>query len=136
MAEILAGGGIQNAFNDLGIKAKVTYQMSKEPYYEVWELDKKDLKALDEAPEWFDEWGWYRFAKGSNMGSAADFFTVNGQFMIGWESLDGNDTYDSLMDYFHKGMNVSMESTICAMAVDLGRANGMSMSKLFKAFEG
>ena len=136
MAEILAGGGIQNAFNDLGIKAKMTYKMSKEPYYEVWELDKKDLKTLDESPEWFDEWGWYRFAKGSNMGSAADFFTVNGQFMIGWESLDGNDTYDSLMDYFHKGMNVSMESTICAMAVDLGRANGMSMSKLFKAFEG
>lgn len=136
MAEIFAGGGIKNAFKELGIKAKMTYKGSKEPYYEVWDLDKKDLRVLEETYEWPDSWGWWRYARGSNMGTAAEFLTVNGQFMIGWETQNGKDTYDTLLDYFSQGLNVSMEHNICALAVDLGRVNGMSMSRLFKTFEG
>ena len=104
--EIFGGDGLENAFEALNINAKRTYRSSHEPYYEVWELDKKDFKLLEETPEWDDSFGWYRFAKGSNMGSACDFFTVNGQFMIGWETQDGNDTYDSLLDYFYKGLQL------------------------------
>ena len=136
MAEIFAGGGIHNAFRELGIKAKRTYMGEKEPWYQVWEVDKKDMKVLEETYEWPDTWGWWRHARGSNMGTAADFLTINGQFMIGWETQDGNDTYDTLLDYFHQGLGVGMESNICALAVDLGRANGMSMSRLFKTYEG
>ena len=55
MAEILAGNGIHKAFKALGINAKRTYKSSHEPYYEVWELDKKDLKTLDETYEWPEE---------------------------------------------------------------------------------
>lgn len=136
MAEIFGGNGLHRAFNALNIEAKRTYKSSHEPYYEVWELNKKDIKTLEETMEWLDEWGWWRSAKGSNMGTPVDFFTVNGQFMIGWETEDGNDTYDSLIDYFHNGLGVGMESNICALAVDLGRANGMTMSRLFQTFEG
>ena len=136
MAEILAGNGIHKAFKELGIDAKRTYKSAHKPYYEVWEIDKKGFMALEEAEEWPDEWGWWRSAKGSNQGTPADFFTVNGQFMIGWETRDGNDTYDTLMDYFHQGMSVGMESNICALAVDLGRANGKTMAKLFEIYEG
>jgi hypothetical protein len=136
MAEIFGGNGLLRAFNALNIEAKRTYKSSHEPYYEVWELNKKDIKTLEETMEWLDEWGWWRSAKGSNMGTPVDFFTVNGQFMIGWETEDGNDTYDSLIDYFHNGLGVGMESNICALAVDLGRANGMTMSRLFQTFEG
>lgn len=136
MAEILAGGQIYKAFNELGIEAKRTYKSSHKPYYEVWEVDKKDIRMLEDTYEWPDDWGWWRSAKGSNQGTAADFFTVNGQFMIGWGTKDGNDTYDSLMDYFHKGLRVGLESNICALAIDLARTNGMSMAKLFKTYEG
>jgi hypothetical protein len=136
MAEIFGGNGLHRAFKALNIDAKRTYKSSHEPYYEVWELNKKDIKALEEIMEWQNDWGWWRSAKGSNMGTPVDFFTVNGQFMIGWETQDGNDTYDTLMDYFHKGLSIGMESNICALAVDLGRANGMTMSRLFQTFEG
>lgn len=136
MSEIFGGGGLENAFEALNIQAKRTYRSSHEPYYEVWELNKKDLRILEEVMEWDDSWGWWRSAKGSNMGTAADFFTVNGQFMIGWETLDGNDTYDSLIDYFHKGLSVGMESNICALAIDLARANGLSLGRLFQTYNG
>ena len=134
--EILAGGGIHKAFKELGINAKRTYKSSHDPYYQVWEIDKQGFRALEETYEWPDEWGWWRSAKGSNQGTPADFFTVNGQFMIGWETRDGNDTYDTLIDYFHKGMSVGMESNICALAVDLARVNGKTMAGLFATYEG
>ena len=136
MAEIFGGNGLHRAFKALNIEAKRTYKSSHEPYYEVWDLNKKDLKILEETMEWDSTWGWWRSAKGSNMGTAANFFTINGQFMIGWETVDGDDTYDSLMDYFHKGLKVGMESNMCALAVDLARVNGMTMAKLFQTFEG
>lgn len=136
MSEIFGGNGLHRAFKALNIDAKRTYKSSHEPYYEVWELNKKDIKTLEEIMEWEPDWGWWRSAKGSNMGTAANFFTINGQFMIGWETIDGNDTYDSLMDYFHKGLGVGMESNICALAVDLARVNGVSMGRLFEIYEG
>ena len=136
MAEILGGNGIQNAFKELGIESKMTYQMSKEPYYEIWELNRKDFKVLEEVYEWPEEWGWWRHAKGSNMGIPYEFFTVNGEFMIGWETVDGKDTYDSLMDYFYNGLNAGLESSICALSVDLARANGKTIATLFETYEG
>lgn len=136
MAEIFGGGGLENAFRSLGIDAKMTYKGSREPYYEVWELSKKDLKVLEEVEEWQDEWGFFRFSKGSNMGSAAEFLNINGQFMIGWETPDGKDTYDSLMDYFHNGLNIYAESDIISLSVDLARVNGKTVGKLFETFEG
>ena len=134
--ELLAGNGISRAFKELGINAKRTYKSSHEPYYEVWDVDKRDIKTLEEVYEWPEEWGYWRSAKGSNMGTPVEFFTVNGQFMIGWETCDGNDTYDSLLDYFHQGLSVGMTSNIIALSVDLGRANGKTVSQLFKTYEG
>ena len=136
MAEILAGGGINKAFKAFGIKAKRTYKSSYKPSYEIWEIGKNDLKTLDEAWEWPEEFGWYKYAKGSNMGTAADFFTVNDQFMIGWETRDGKDTYNTLMDYFGEGLGVYNESIICAYAVDLARVNGKTLGGLFETYEG
>lgn len=134
--EILAGNGIHRAFKELGIDAKRTYKSAHKPYYEVWEIDKKGIRTLEDTYEWPDEWGWWRSAKGSNQGTPADFFTVNGQFMIGWATRDGKDTYDSLIDYFRQGMSVGMESNICALAIDLGRANGKTMAQVFSTYEG
>lgn len=51
MAEILAGNGIHRAFKELGIDAKKTYKSAHKPYYEVWEVDKKDIRTLEETYE-------------------------------------------------------------------------------------
>lgn len=166
MAEILAGNGINKAFKELGIDAKRTYKCSHEPYYEVWEVDKKDLKIMEEATEWPDVWGWYRGAKGSNLGTAADFFIVNGCFMIGWDGAKRDTlrdewgelpfeekaaynhsykkyeeelmprTYETLLEYMCNEIGASMESNVIALAVDLARANGKTVAKLFECYEG
>ena len=134
--EFLAGGGIKTAFNELGIEATMLFKGSNKPHYQVWEIEKSDLSKLEEAPEWKEHYGWWEYAKRSNMGTAVEFLTVNNQFMIGWETNDGNDTYDSLSDYFTDGLGVKNNAEVCALAVDLGRTNGMSLSKLFRTFEG
>ena len=164
--EILAGDNIQKAFKELGIKATRTYKSTDEPFYDVWEIEKKDLHLLEETMEWPDDWGWWRFSKGSNMGTACDIFEVNGQELIAWSGrrrehliddwageLEDEKAayhysfkeyekdlmpykYDNLMDYFCNEIGASTEKNVCALAVDLARANGMSMSKLFKTYEG
>lgn len=134
--ELLAGDGINKAFKELSIKATRTYYNDTCPF-QVWEIDKKDLHLLDEAPEWDDSWGWWRYAKGSNMGTPCDFFTINGQFMIGWEPTNlKKESYDSLLTYLCDGFGVSTETNVAALTKDLAKANGMTLTKLFKTYEG
>lgn len=167
--EILGGDGIEFAFEKLGIDAKKTYETPTDPYaewvhYEVYEISKQDLRKLEYMEEWCDDWGWWRYAKGSNMGTACDFFTVNGKELIAWEGLrrDGlrddwdeepdeekaayhysfkeyeadvmPHTYDNLLEYMCDELGASTEKNVCALAVDLAKANGMSMAKLFQTY--
>lgn len=164
--EILGGNGLHNAFKELGIKATRTYRRAEKPHYEVWELSKEDLKKLEYTMEWKDEWGWWRYAKGSNMGTPFDLFQVNGKELIAWGGarredliLDWADEpaeekaaynysfkeyektmcpyeYETLLTYMGEELGASVERNICALAVDLARANGMKMSELFKIYEG
>lgn len=164
--ELLCGNGIHKAFKEIGIDAKRIYKRTDEPHYEVWEIEKKDLEKLEETVEWDENWGFWRFCKGSNMGSAYEVFTVNGHELIAWSGRrrdnlidEWNDEpssekeayhysykeyekaimpheYDSLLDYFGKELEISTEKNICALSVDLARYNGMSMAQLFKTYEG
>ena len=166
MAEILGGGALYKAFRELGIEATRTYKGSDKPYYQVWELSKDDLRKLEYHEEWKDEWGWWRYAKGSNMGTPFDFFTVNGKELIAWDGYKREDlvlewaeipfeekakynhsirkyeeevyprTYKNLLAYMYDEVGASVERNVCALAVDLARANGMSMAKLFETYEG
>ena len=47
--EILASGGIKNAFKELGIEATRTYKGTKKQYYQIWELKKSDIQGLNKA---------------------------------------------------------------------------------------
>lgn len=165
--EILGGNGLYKAFRDLGIKATRTYKGSDKPHYEVWELSKDDLKKLEYEVEWKDEWGWYRSAKGSNMGTPFDFFTVNGKELIAWENqykrMDLRDIwedesddekaayhysfkeyvavhcpneYSTLTEYMAEELHASTGTNVCALAVGLARANGLTVAQLFKIYEG
>ena len=165
--EILGGNGLYKAFKELGIKATRTYKGKEKPHYEVWELSKDDLKKLEYTEEWKDEWGWWRYAKGSNQGTPFDFFTVNGKELIAWENHhkredlrdvwdDESDDekaayhysfseyvkvhcpneYNTLLEYIGEELHASTGTNVCALAVDLARANGMTMAKLFETYEG
>lgn len=164
--EILGGNGLHKAFKELGIKATRTYRRSEKPHYEVWELSKDDLKTLEYTDEWKDEWGWWRFAKGSNMGTPFDFFQVNSKELIAWDGPQREDlrydwedesddektmyhhsfkeyqeehyphSYSNLLEYMSNELGASVERNVCALAVDLARANGLTMAKLFEIYEG
>lgn len=166
MAEILGGNGLHKAFKELDIKATRTYKRSEKPRYEVWELSKEDLKTLECTYEWPDEWGWWRYAKGSNMGTPFDIFIVNGKELIAWGGARREDLilewadepaeekaaynysfkeyektvcpyeYENLLTYMAEELGASVERNVCALAVDLARANGMTMAKLFETYEG
>ena len=164
--EILASGGIKNAFKELGIEATRTYKGTDKPYYQIWELEKSDMHKMDEMTEWPEHYGWWRYAKGSNMGTAYSRFTINGQELIAWDGPSREDLrddwkdepdsekasfhysykeyeefwkphkYDCLTDYLSEELGCSQPGNVCALVMDLARYNGLSMSELFSKFEG
>lgn len=75
--EILAGGEFANAVKSLGLTSAVcTYHYQPQPThwreeYQVWLLSKEDFDnicAIDN-DDWKDDWGWWRHAYGSNLGT-------------------------------------------------------------------
>jgi len=158
MIEILAGDGIANAFNELGIDAKNTYKrvMPKDDgnyhgeAYEVWELSNEDHERLCNIPEgdWKDEWGWWRSAEGSNMDNVSRRYNINHHYIMAWDdrhldwekenkTLPVDDRwaepreYKDLLEYFCEEIGASTERNVCALATDLARKNGITMGELF-----
>ena len=126
--EVLATGNIEKVLKDNNINFKKTYSGDK---YKVIEVDKKDAKYLSNS---ILEGAWCKFSNGAG-GSACDIFTVNGQMLIGW-SNGHNDSYDTLSDYMKDELGVTDDNDVCDYAAGLSRANGMTMSKLFRFYEG
>lgn len=170
VVEIL-GDNMESMFKDFGISYKKTYNRKRnpkkkfDPHYEVYEISQNDMKRLEEVVEWPDG-SWWRWAKGSNMGTPFSFFTVNGKELIAWDGYKREDLrddwadepdeekaayhyslkeyeetryphkYDTLTEYMCEELGASIEKNVCALAVDLARANGMTMAQLFKTYEG
>ena len=44
--------------------------------------------------------------------------------------------YKNLLEYMYNEVGASLERNVCALAVDLARANGMTMARLFETYEG
>lgn len=133
--EVLCGGSIEKAFKELGIDFTTTYSGD---LYKVCEIDKKDIKMMENYEgEWLDNWGWWRFTTGSNLGTPYSFMKINGHEIICWEMDDHyNDEYDTLLDYMCDEIGASQPRNVCALAVDLARANGISMAELFSIYQG
>ena len=126
--EVLTTGNIEKVLKDNNINFKKTYSGDK---YKVIEVDKKDAKYLSNS---ILEGAWCKFSNGAG-GSACDIFTVNGQMLIGW-SNGHNDSYDTLSDYMKDELGVTDDNDVCDYAAGLARTNGMTMSKLFRFYEG
>lgn len=136
MAEILGGNGLHKAFKELGIKATRTYRGAEKPYYEVWDLSKEDIKKLEYAYEWKNDWGWFCYSNGEHRGTAYDFLTIHNVGVIAWQEDCKNDTFDSLTDYFKECLGITDKETICAYSVYLAKTNGWSLSQLWQKLEG
>lgn len=155
MKEILAGGGIRNAFVCLGITAKQTYDGDS---YEVWELSDYDFNRLcaneNEDAIWEDDWGWWRYAKGSSIEDYPDdypinTFIINSQEMLGYfdsrryydvfedeyDDMSWYYTYDYLTDYISNEFGASTESNVCAIAKSLAKLNNITLAELFNKYE-
>lgn len=170
VVEIL-GDKMHKVFKEHGISYTKTYSKRCNPkksydhHYEVYEISQSDMKKLEEV---FDmpDWSWWRWCKGSNMGTPFDFFTINGKELIAWGGYKREDLildwgaespeekekyhysfskyeesvmphkYDTLTEYMCEELGASTEKNVCALAVDLARANGLTMAKLFELYEG
>ena len=126
--EMLTTGNIEKILKDNNIAFNKTYSGDK---YKVIEVDKKDAKQFSNS---IMEGAWCKFSNVAG-GSACDIFTVNGQMLIGW-SNGHNDIYDTLSDYMSDELGVTDDDGVCDYAVGLAKANGMTLSKLFRFYEG
>lgn len=166
MIEILAGGGIETAFKELGIEAKCTYKSPKATDYEVWEIAKDDMLMMEFVANWPDKYGWWTYSGGSVMGDVNAELTVNNKKISAWldegkvealkyywehESREERKAYDfdfdeyvadwlmdyhDLLEYFSNHLGASKVSNVFALAQDLAKANNMSVAQLFTTYQG
>lgn len=164
--EILAGGGIETAFKELGIKAKCTYKSPKNTWYEIWELEKDDMMMMEFVANWPDKYGWWTYSDGSVMGDVNKEITINGQKILAWldvdrvealrydwehESKDEKEAYNfdfdayvkdwltdypNLLEYLALHLGASKASNVFALSQDLAKANKMSVARLFTTYLG
>lgn len=94
--EILAGAEFANAVRDLGLISThrtYHYQPPTDSYrenYQVWALSKKDfdnLCAFDE-DNWKEDWGWWRYATGSNLGGVGHEYVIHGERILAWDGYE------------------------------------------------
>ena len=80
---------MHRVFKEHGIEYKKTYnkkcnpKKKYDPHYEVYEISQNDMKRLDGIFE-LPDGSWWRWCKGSNMGTPYEFFQVNGRELIAW----------------------------------------------------
>lgn len=149
MKEIL-GGQLDQAFIDLNINAKKTYQTKQDntDFEQVWELSDEDYEKLCNLTEenWKDNWGWWRGAKGSNMGSVNHRYNINHHFIEAWDGRGREHSksdrywasrkYHNLLEYFCGEIGASTEKNVTALAVDLAKQNNTTMAELFSKYQG
>ena len=162
---------MHKVFKENGIQYTRSYskkcnpKKSYDPHYEVYEISQDDMKRLQEIFE-LPFGAWWRYAKGCNLGTPFDFFTVNGKELIAWGGPRRDDLrdwwdkesdeekasynysfseyekdtmpykYETLTEYMCDEIGASTETNVCALAVDLARANGLTMARLFELYEG
>lgn len=122
-------------------KTDIKYADSK---YEVWEVSDdlhKQMCDMSEAEfcEIAGDNAWWRSADGSVMGEPDVNFTVNGEYLLGWDSPNHEKAkyeYENLSEYLCDCIGVSQPRNVCALAVDLAKYNDMAMAELFNKYEG
>lgn len=155
MKEIL-GNNLETVFDFFGFKAVKTYQSTNNTdFAQVWEMDDDTLDSLNNIPDelWTEDFGWYRYAKGSVMGEVNRRYNINNHYIAAWDGagreeqeeenkdLSPDDRwivprkYSNLLEYFNEEIGASTEKNVAALAIDLAKQNGIKMSELFIKYQ-
>lgn len=156
MKEIL-GNNLESVIDFFGFKAIKTYQSTKDntDFCQVWEMDDETLINLNNIPDeiWVEDFGWYRYAEGSNMGEVNKRYSINNHYIKAWEGAGREDQeeenktlpvddrwneprkYHNLLEYFCEELGASTEKNVTALAIDLAKQNNMKLSELFKKYQ-
>jgi hypothetical protein len=135
--EIFTNNKFKNIVKSQDIAATRTYRRNVNntpPYYEVWEVEKSDVKNLETIC--MTEGVWMCYSKGAGRGTPFELLTINGQFTIGWTAKNNKDTFNCLTDYFMDGLGIADANEMCACATTLAKTNGWTLSKTWKLLEG
>lgn len=158
MKEILANEKVVNAFVALDINFKAEYTGNM---YYVFEINDEDFEKLSNFPEtkWKLSWGWWRSAEGSNLNSdnLVDFtinrvkvkafydeqklleekhFYLGDNEILSQEDIEAMRTYNSLITYLSEELGISLEKNVCAVAMDIAKANGWTLGETFTKLQG
>lgn len=164
--EILAGGEFANAVKSLGLTSAVcAYHYQPQPThwreeYQVWLLSKEDFDnicAIDN-DDWKDDWGWWRHAYGSNLGTVDCAYVINGEKLMAWDGLQRKEwcrdcsdcagtekdkdecfhdhQYPDILIYLCDEIGASTERNVCACTIDLAWQNNLTLAELFKRYLG
>ena len=137
--EIMTNGEFSDVAEHCKFDAKQLFKSPIDPYndhfyYEIWEIEKSDARAVEEACMAEDVL--FCYSKGASRGTPFEALTINGQFVIGWTAVNGKDTFNCLTDYFTEGLEVTDPYEVCACAITMAKANGLSLSQLWNKLEG
>ena len=162
MKEIL-GGSLDKAFENLKIHATKTYEGNTwlDNKTQVWEVLDEDFDKLLNISDdfWYNtfDYSWWRHSEGSVYGFPYIDYIINEQHLKAWdgharedyeyekEIFDGeeewddwfqNREYDSLLTYLDEEIGATAERSVCALASDLAKGNGISMGELFNKYQG
>ena len=137
--EIMTNGEFKELIKHYKFDAKRIYKTPADiyndhPYFEIWEVEKSDVKNI--ANVCMIEEVWMCYSKGVGGSTPFEFLTINGQFVIGWTAKSNKDTFNCLTDYFKDGLGITNASDMCAYAVTLAKTNGWTLAKTWKLLEG
>lgn len=137
--EIVTNSDFHDVVEQHELNAKCIYKTPDDlyndhPYFEIFEVEKSDVKNIENIC--MVEGTWMCYSKGAGRGTPFEFLTINGQFVIGWTTTNNKDTFNCLTDYFMYGLGIADVNEMCACAVTIAKTNGWTLSKTFKLLEG
>lgn len=134
--EIMTSCGFKDLVKRTEFEAKQLYKCQKDndPYYEIWEIEKADVKTIENTC--MLEGILFCYSKGANRGTPFEPLTIHGEFIIGWTTVNNKDTFNCLTDYFTDGLGITDSYEICACATTMAKANGWSLSDMWRKLEG
>ena len=137
--EIMTNGEFSDVVEHYKFDTKRLYKSpidpyNDHPYYEIWGIEKSDLRTVEEACMIEDVL--FCHSKGASKGTPFEPLTIGGQFVIGWTAINNKDTFNCLTDYFTYGLGVTDPYEVCACATTMAKTNGWSLSQLWRKLEG
>lgn len=134
--EIMTNYDFEGLVKRMGFDAKRLYKCSKDdnPYYEIWEVEKADVKTIENTC--MLDGVLFCYSKGANRGTPFEPLTIHGEFVIGWTTINNKDTFNCLTDYFTDGLGITDPYEICACTTTIAKANGWSLSDMWRKLEG